>query len=86
VNDWGGISPLTLDFINPEAPWPQVSRLAELAGRKGLRLRERLAVYPEFIGRDEFFSEAVSKALRERADAEGYPVPMPAQPQNAASV
>ena len=83
INDWGGISPLTLDFINPEAPWPQVSQLAELAGRKGLRLRERLAVYPEYVGRPEFFSGPVATVLRERADDEGYPVPLTVAHQTA---
>ena len=73
INDWGGISPLTLDFINPEAPWPQVSQLAALAESKGLRLRERLAVYPEFVHRAEFFSPRVREALRARADGQGYP-------------
>ena len=77
INDWGGISPLTADFINPEAPWPQVSRLAEMAGSKGLRLRERLAVYPEFARHREFFSEPVWSALRDGVDAEGYPFPHP---------
>ena len=77
INDWGGISPLTADFINPEAPWPQVSRLAEMAESKGLRLRERLAVYPEFARHREFFSEPVWSALRDGVDAEGYPFPHP---------
>ncbi|MBI4478589.1 MAG: 7,8-didemethyl-8-hydroxy-5-deazariboflavin synthase CofG [Acidobacteria bacterium] len=77
LNDWGGISPLTLDFINPEAPWPQVSRLAELGESKGLRLRERLAVYPEYVQRREFFSEPVWIALRDGVDAAGYPFPHP---------
>ena len=86
INDWGGISPLTLDFINPEAPWPLVSQLAELAGSKGLHLQERLAVYPEFVGRAEFFSEPVSKALRERADAGGYPKPRLAECRTAVGV
>ena len=74
INDWGGISPLTLDFINPEAPWPQVGRLAALAESKGLRLRERLAVYPEYVRRDEFFSPRVRQTLRTRTDANGYPI------------
>jgi FO synthase len=75
INDWGGISPLTLDFINPEAPWPQVKQLEKLCGSRGLQLRERLAVYPEYFGRREFFSSPVSEALRGRAGADGYPVP-----------
>lgn len=86
TNDWGGISPLTLDFINPEAPWPLVSQLAELAHRKGLRLRERLAVYPEFVGRAEFFSRPVSVALGRRADAGGFPAPISAESAAAAAV
>jgi FO synthase len=76
INDWGGISPLTLDFINPESPWPQVSHLTELARSKGLHLRQRLAVYPKFVGREEFFSPKMAKVLREHADSEGYPTPI----------
>lgn len=75
LNDWGGISPLTLDYINPEAPWPKVEELAALARSKGLRLRERLAVYPEYIRRPEFFSPQVWQLLRQRTDEDGYPVP-----------
>src|SRR5512137_602529 len=56
INDWGGISPVTKDFINPEAAWPQISRLrAETEARKFV-LRERLALYPEFVKREEFVS------------------------------
>lgn len=86
INDWGGISPLTLDFINPEAPWPQINQLAELAASKGLQLRERFAVYPEFVARREFFSGPISTALRERADAEGYPMPIGTEYQMTARV
>jgi FO synthase len=49
LNDWGGISPVTKDHINPEAPWPQIPRLRATTARAGLELRERLAVYPEYI-------------------------------------
>ena len=81
INDWGGVSPLTLDFINPEAPWPNVERLAAVARSKGLELRERFAAYPEYVRRPEFFSPRVWKLLRERSNAAGYPVPIsrPAQ-------
>jgi FO synthase len=65
INDWGGISPLTRDFINPEKPWPQVALLAELADRKSLTLRPRLPVYPEYLSRREFFSNEVWDRLRE---------------------
>jgi hypothetical protein len=73
LNDWGGISPLTLDYINPEAPWPNVEMLSKLVERRGLQLRERLAVYPEFVGRPEFFSPRVWTLLRQRTDPDGYP-------------
>jgi len=49
INDWGGISPLTPDFVNPEAPWPHLERLGERCARAGFELRERLAIYPEYI-------------------------------------
>jgi FO synthase len=73
INDWGGVSPLTLDFINPEAPWPEVERLRAVTRSKGLELRERFAVYPEYARNPEWHSERVGRRLRERGDAEGYP-------------
>ncbi|MGH9472772.1 MAG: 7,8-didemethyl-8-hydroxy-5-deazariboflavin synthase CofG [Terriglobales bacterium] len=51
INDWGGISPVTRDWINPEAAWPEVARLAALCAGQGFTLRERLAIYPEFLSR-----------------------------------
>jgi FO synthase len=49
INDWGGISPLTPDFINPEKPWPHLEQLRLRTEAKGFALRQRLPVYPEFI-------------------------------------
>ena len=49
INDWGGVSPLTPDFINPEKPWPHVEELRARSAAKGLRLEQRLPVYPEFL-------------------------------------
>src|SRR5262249_22450250 len=63
INDWGGISPVTKDFINPEAAWPQISKLREQTEARGFALRERLALYPEFITRDKFLSSAVRERL-----------------------
>jgi FO synthase len=51
LNDWGGVSPLTIDYINPEAPWPHLTALAARTAEAGSRLRERLAIYPEFLRR-----------------------------------
>ena len=59
INDWGGISPVTRDFINPEAAWPQIPRLAAETAARGFTLRERLAIYPEFFPRPEFLSAQV---------------------------
>ncbi|MDH3225474.1 MAG: 7,8-didemethyl-8-hydroxy-5-deazariboflavin synthase CofG [Thermoleophilia bacterium] len=65
INDWGGISPLTPDFVNPEAPWPKLDQLAQLCEEAGYALRERLTVYPEFAARDDFLDENVRDRVRE---------------------
>jgi FO synthase len=49
INDWGGISPLSKDYVNPEAPWPHLEALAERCARAGFHLTQRLAIYPDFI-------------------------------------
>ncbi|MFK0292192.1 bifunctional FO biosynthesis protein CofGH [Streptomyces sp. NPDC090442] len=53
IDDWGGVSPLTVDHVNPERPWPRIEELAERSAAAGFELRERLAVYPEFVQRGE---------------------------------
>jgi len=53
INDWGGISPLTLDHINPEAPWPELGKLAQKTAAAGFILKARLPIYPEFLARGE---------------------------------
>ncbi|MFF3911489.1 bifunctional FO biosynthesis protein CofGH [Streptomyces sp. NPDC001848] len=53
IDDWGGVSPLTIDHVNPERPWPQIERLRERSAAAGFTLRERLCVYPEFVRRGE---------------------------------
>ena len=67
LNDWGGVSPVTVDFINPEAPWPTLRELARRTAAAGQRLVERLPVYPEhLLGRPELFDPRVrAAALRE---------------------
>ena len=71
INDWGGISPVTKDFINPEADWPQIGKLRTETEARGFTLRERLAIYPEFIGRDGFLSPLVRKQVRRFAGPDG---------------
>ncbi|MER5888490.1 bifunctional FO biosynthesis protein CofGH [Streptomyces sp. NPDC001941] len=53
VDDWGGVSPVTIDHVNPEKPWPAIEQLAERSAEAGFRLAERLCVYPEFVTRGE---------------------------------
>jgi len=72
INDWGGISPITKDFINPEAAWPQITRLKAETESRGFTLRERLALYPEFIHRDEFLSPRVSNRVAEVVGTDGF--------------
>ena len=72
INDWGGVSPLTPDFINPEKPWPHLDQLKARTEAKGYELRQRLPVYPEFLpavtGRPGLLKQKVIAA----ADASGY--------------
>jgi len=72
INDWGGISPVTKDFINPEAAWPQIARLEKETEARGFVLRERLALYPEFVSRENFLSPCVRKRLNALAASDGF--------------
>jgi 7,8-didemethyl-8-hydroxy-5-deazariboflavin synthase CofG subunit len=54
INDWGGISPVTKDYVNPEAAWPQIAELNQTCRDEGFTLRERLAIYPEYLRRPGF--------------------------------
>src|SRR6266436_4709792 len=72
INDWGGISPVTKDFINPEAAWPQIARLQAETESRGFVLRERLALYPEFVRREEFLSPRVRDRVGALSGADGF--------------
>jgi len=75
INDWGGISPLTIDFINPEAPWPQLRTLERVSAELGLQLRQRLALYPEYITQKPgFIAPELEPRLKAMVDADGYPL------------
>ena len=71
INDWGGVSPLTPDFVNPEAPWPDIDQLGELCADGGYALRERLTIYPEYLADDDFLDPAVRPHVRALADDDG---------------
>ncbi len=82
INDWGGISPVTPDFINPEKPWPHLDELRKRTDEKGFELRQRLPVYPEFTNTLAKQAAAHSALLADRlaaANSAGY-----AQPERAA--
>lgn len=83
LNDWGGVSPVTIDFINPEAPWPELRALRERTEAAGQELVERLPVYPEHLGRPEFFAPEVRDATLALATAEGWA--RPAKPEGRAA-
>jgi FO synthase len=72
INDWGGISPLTRDFINPEKPWPHIDALAARSRSEGFELKERLSVYPEYVFRDNYLDPTLSARVRRMADDSGY--------------
>jgi len=74
INDWGGVSPLTIDFINPEAPWPELDELRARTEAGGYELRDRLCVYPEYIA--DFFEPELLHCLRAVTDASGWPHPV----------
>jgi 7,8-didemethyl-8-hydroxy-5-deazariboflavin synthase CofG subunit len=72
INDWGGISPVTLDHINPEKAWPAIRQLRLVTSAQGFQLRERLAIYPEFVERMHAgLSPAVRAAVLRLRDAAG---------------
>ena len=73
INDWGGISPLTIDYVNPEAPWPGIAELRDRTRAEGFELRPRLPVYPEFfVGSDAFLPPQLKTRVARLADDEGY--------------
>ena len=70
IDDWGGVSPVTIDHVNPEAPWPERAALAEATRSRGLELAPRLPVYPRYLDSEWLDAEVLPAALR-AADALG---------------
>ncbi|HYA68676.1 MAG TPA: 5-amino-6-(D-ribitylamino)uracil--L-tyrosine 4-hydroxyphenyl transferase CofH, partial [Acidimicrobiales bacterium] len=72
IDDWGGVSPVTADHVNPERSWPALERLRTATEAAGLTLAARLTVYPEFaLAPDRWLDPAMRFAVLDRADAEG---------------
>ena len=72
IDDWGGVSPVTADHVNPERPWPALDRLRDVTEARGFALAPRLTIYPEWALQPErFLDEAVRFPVMDRSDAEG---------------
>ncbi len=73
INDWGGVSPVTPDFVNPEAPWPHLANLASETANTGKCLTERLALYPAWaMASEEWVDPGLSPFVRQAIDGEGF--------------
>lgn len=73
INDWGGISPLTKDFINPERAWPEVSKLRRLTSDAGFELCERTPLFPDYVTSGKWFTAPqVQQKILEITDSDGY--------------
>ena len=73
INDWGGISPLTIDYVNPEAPWPGMAQLRERTASEGHELRPRLPIYPEyFMETGRYLDPSITAQVKSLADHKGY--------------
>ena len=72
IDDWGGVSPITADHVNPERPWPALERLREVTEAEGFALAPRLTIYPHYVQRpDEWIDDDLQFAVMDRSDAEG---------------
>ena len=77
INDWGGVSPLTPDYVNPESPWPHLEKLAGATAKAGKLLQQRLTIYPDYIShksvglKGEWLASSVRPAVLALVDGEG---------------
>ena len=72
INDWGGVSPITIDHVNPESPWPQIEQLEKITNNKGMELVERLAIYPEYIEDESWYDKNLHSGILELSDSSRY--------------
>jgi FO synthase len=72
IDDWGGVSPVTIDHVNPEAPWPEIERLRQATEAAGHELAARLPIYPDYVADlDRWADMRVAREIRLHADADG---------------
>src|SRR4029077_21143179 len=73
INDWGGVSPITPDYVNPEQPWPQLDVLARETAKAGKVLTERLTIYPSYVQHaDMWLDPALQTFVSRAADTQGF--------------
>ena len=73
INDWGGVSPVTPDHVNPESPWPHLGTLAEQTAQAGKHLTQRLTIYPEYVSQAErWIHPLLHTHVLRQCDSEGY--------------
>ncbi len=92
INDWGGVSPITPDHVNPEAPWPHLEKLRQVTSEAGLDLVERLAAYPSYVHDETWIAPEIRRHALQLADAAGLardddwapglPAPLPLRGSN----
>jgi 7,8-didemethyl-8-hydroxy-5-deazariboflavin synthase len=72
INDWGGISPVTIDYVNPDNPWPPIAHVKRVTSSKGFLLKARLPVYPEFLKNERsYLSHLVRHSVEALSDHDG---------------
>jgi FO synthase len=71
IDDWGGVSPVTPDHVNPERPWPQIELLREKSAEAGFALHERLTIYPEYVRREGWLDPRLAAHVAALAQADG---------------
>ena len=88
IDDLGGISPVTIDYVNPERPWPHLDSLSKILFGMGKKLRARSAVYPEFINKPGFVADHLKGFVANLVDRNGYlkKSPLDADESNASGV
>ena len=80
INDWGGMSPLTPDYVNPEAPWPHVQALEHACAVAGHRLQPRLPIYDRYVARPGWLDARLRPAVAQAAARLGGAIDMEAHP------
>ena len=84
INDWGGISPVTIDHVNPESPWPELETLRKICAQAGKQLAPRLTIYPRYVAQAERWMDGVMhRFVLAQADGAGWRARTPGSAEKA---